>query len=507
MTLNYSKKVMRQFLKPKNFGKIKNPDAIGKVGNPVCLPPEEKIYLNNQFQEIKNSKKNDIVRSHDSTENKIIRKTSKNHKGKLITIKNALGKTSLTQEHLIYALKVPKKDKYFRHKGKKTLIPSWYHAEHLEKGDIVLYPINKKVKDIKRLEINIQKRKYDFRSKNIPSKTPLNNDLMRLFGYFLSEGNIQEKPSKTYISFTLNIKETNISEDITKITKKLFDIDAITKKRADKNTLEVYIYQVHLAKWFKSLFGNGALEKKIPKELMELPLRKQEELIKGLWMGDGCINLNRKGPRANYVTISYQLAQQIKELLLRQEIIPSIYLNKEKISKWAKHKKAYRIHVGQRKSLIKLAKILKRKHNPITYETINSWIEKEVLFTPITKIETKNYSGKVYNLEIEKVHSYISEAIALHNCGDIMEMYLKINKKTKVIKQIKFQTYGCAAAIASTSMLTQLVKGKTLEQAQKLTMQDIKNSLNDLPKIKVHCSSLAIQALKKAIENYKKKNK
>ena len=240
---------------------------------------------------------------------------------------------------------------------------------------------------------------------------------------------------------------------------------------------------------------------------MELPLRKQEELIKGLWMGDGCINLNRKGPRANYVTISYQLAQQIKELLLRQEIIPSIYLDKEKISKWAKHKKAYRIHVGQRKSLIKLAKILKRKHNPITYETINSWIEKEVLFTPITKIETKNYSGKVYNLEIEKVHSYISEAIALHNCGDIMEMYLKINKKTKVIKQIKFQTYGCAAAIASTSMLTQLVKGKTLEQAQKLTMQDIKNSLNDLPKIKVHCSSLAIQALKKAIENYKKKNK
>lgn len=92
-------------------------------------------------------------------------------------------------------------------------------------------------------------------------------------------------------------------------------------------------------------------------------------------------------------------------------------------------------------------------------------------------------------------------------CGDVMELHLKIDKKTKVIKQIKFQTFGCVAAIASTSMLTQLVKGKTLEQAQKLTMQDVKNSLHDLPKIKIHCSSMAIQALKKAINNYKEKNK
>lgn len=92
-------------------------------------------------------------------------------------------------------------------------------------------------------------------------------------------------------------------------------------------------------------------------------------------------------------------------------------------------------------------------------------------------------------------------------CGDIMEMHLKINKKTNIIKDIKFQTYGCIAAIASTSMLTQLVKGKTLEQAQKLTMKDVKNALHDLPKIKIHCSSMAVQALKKAIDNYKGGNK
>jgi len=91
-------------------------------------------------------------------------------------------------------------------------------------------------------------------------------------------------------------------------------------------------------------------------------------------------------------------------------------------------------------------------------------------------------------------------------CGDIMEMYLKINKKTNKITKIRFQTYGCVAAIASTSMLTQLAKGKTLDEAEKLTMSDVKNALKDLPKIKIHCASMAIQALQKAIKKYRREN-
>ena len=92
-------------------------------------------------------------------------------------------------------------------------------------------------------------------------------------------------------------------------------------------------------------------------------------------------------------------------------------------------------------------------------------------------------------------------------CGDIKELEIKVDKKTNIIKDIKFQTFGCAAAIASTSMLTQLVKGKTLEEAEKVTMKDIKENLEDLPQIKIHCSSMAIQALKDAIKNYKQNNK
>jgi len=89
-------------------------------------------------------------------------------------------------------------------------------------------------------------------------------------------------------------------------------------------------------------------------------------------------------------------------------------------------------------------------------------------------------------------------------CGDIMQLQIKV--KDNKIKDIKFKTFGCAAAIASTSMITQMVKGKTLEYAEKLTMKDVAEELKGLPQIKMHCSTMGIQTLRKAIKDYKQKN-
>lgn len=89
-------------------------------------------------------------------------------------------------------------------------------------------------------------------------------------------------------------------------------------------------------------------------------------------------------------------------------------------------------------------------------------------------------------------------------CGDIMRMYLKI--KDNVIEDIKFQTFGCGAAVATSSMVTELVKGKTLEEALKVTKMDVADALDGLPPIKMHCSNLAEEAIKLAIEDYRKKN-
>lgn len=89
-------------------------------------------------------------------------------------------------------------------------------------------------------------------------------------------------------------------------------------------------------------------------------------------------------------------------------------------------------------------------------------------------------------------------------CGDIMKMYLKI--ENNVIKDAKFKTFGCGAAVATSSMATELIIGKTLEEALDITNSTVAEALDGLPPVKMHCSNLAQQAVKAAIEDYKKRN-
>lgn len=94
-------------------------------------------------------------------------------------------------------------------------------------------------------------------------------------------------------------------------------------------------------------------------------------------------------------------------------------------------------------------------------------------------------------------------------CGDMMKIYIKVKKdakKREVISDIKFETLGCASAIATSSMITDLAKGKTLEKAQRITRQDVAEALEGLPPIKMHCSNLAADGLHEAIRDYKENN-
>ena len=91
-------------------------------------------------------------------------------------------------------------------------------------------------------------------------------------------------------------------------------------------------------------------------------------------------------------------------------------------------------------------------------------------------------------------------------CGDIMKIYLKINSD-EVIEDVKFETFGCGSAIASSSMATQMIKGKPVSEALKLTNQAVTEALDGLPPHKVHCSVLAEKAIKKAVNDYYENNK
>ncbi len=88
-------------------------------------------------------------------------------------------------------------------------------------------------------------------------------------------------------------------------------------------------------------------------------------------------------------------------------------------------------------------------------------------------------------------------------CGDMMSVYIKV--KDDKIEDIKFKTFGCGAAIATTSMTTELAKGKTLDEAMKITRQNVADELGGLPPIKMHCSNLAADALHEAIKDYRKR--
>ena len=89
-------------------------------------------------------------------------------------------------------------------------------------------------------------------------------------------------------------------------------------------------------------------------------------------------------------------------------------------------------------------------------------------------------------------------------CGDIMKMFLEV--EDGVIKDVKFKTFGCGAAIATSSMATEMIKGKTLKEALKLTNKAVAEALDGLPAHKMHCSVLAEEAIKNALEDYFKKN-
>jgi len=113
-----------------------------------------------------------------------------------------------------------------------------------------------------------------------------------------------------------------------------------------------------------------------------------------------------------------------------------------------------------------------------------------------------NHFRKPHNVGVLEGKNVAVGRVGNPVCGDLMEMYIKVENDR--IKDIKFQTFGCGSAIATSSMITDLVRGKTLDEAMKVTRNDVADELDGLPPIKMHCSNLAADALHAAIKNYQK---
>jgi len=129
------------------------------------------------------------------------------------------------------------------------------------------------------------------------------------------------------------------------------------------------------------------------------------------------------------------------------------------------------------------------------------------LYSPIVKDHFYNPRNVMPDEMIDYYEADGMGEVGSPACGDVMRMWIKVDPKSKKITDCKWRTFGCASAIASTSVLSEMVIGMRVEEAKKIKPQDIAVRLGGLPKVKIHCSVLGDQALRAAIENWENKLK
>jgi NifU-like protein involved in Fe-S cluster formation len=478
----YSEKVMEHFRNPRNVGTIENPDGVGHVGNPVCgdimelyikvenniivdakfktfgcLPANEEVVLSKGgWEKSSNIRKGTKVINSEGNQTYVIETYIRNYTGKLYKIVpfvSPFNCFSVTPEHPILCIK-REWVKGARHYGQKcdwlrveednlfSTNPDFVKARQLSEGDYLIFNVNRKVKN----------------------NTIFTEDVMRLMGYYLSEGYISAQGS--VVAFSFNKKENKLIKEVTILLQKI--VGKKPKTRIRDNVAEVYICSRKLVRFLTYHCKKIARDKSLSEDVLLLPFSKQWEMIETYLYGDGDRYRRRSHNSQTYriITTSKLLAIQMQEMLARGGIFASI----RQIFKTD-------CYIGDRKLKDSVQYLLSLKLNRFhKFAHYNS----RYFLIPIKKIYIENFRGPVYNFQVyNEPNAYLVKGFAVHNCG---------------------------AAIATSSMVTELVKGKTVDEALKISNKAVAEALGGLPPIKMHCSLLAEEALKSAIEDYLKKS-
>lgn len=479
--LPYSEKVMDHFMNPRNVGEIPDADGIGNVGNPICgdvmrmyikiendvivdakfktfgcLPANEKVVLSEGgWKEVSGIHKGTMVINSDGKEAPTTELFIRDYVGKLLRITpfvSPFNSFSVTSEHPIFCIKrewvkagrrSSSKSGWLRIREEDLLLaePAFIKANELSEGDYLIFNVNKEIKD-----------------NNLFTK-----EMMRLIGYYLSEGYISAQGG--VVAFAFHKKEKPLIEDVKAILRNT--VGKEPKSRVRDNVTEVYICSRKLVRFLTSHCKKIARNKSLSKDILLLPFSKQREMIKTYLSGDGDSYRRRPLNSKTYriITVSEPLAIQIQEILARGGIFASIrqiqktdcYIDNRKLKDSTQHLVSF-----------KLVRSNKFVHYNNKYFAV-----------PIKKIHVENFSGPVYNFQVyNEPNSYLVKGFAVHNCG---------------------------AAIATSSMVTEMVKGKTIGEALRISNRAVAEALGGLPSIKMHCSVLAEEALRSALKDYYKR--
>jgi len=380
-----------------------------------CLPPGQRVWTQSGLKPIECVTNGEKVLTHLGTLQDVTKTMQRHHSGQLITIKAALlGKTiSITPEHEVLTIE----RKQYEHKSGKSFQENfqrsekrgaaWKPAKELNIGDAVAFPVPQTTIDLIQLDVSaympevsnwIQDDNWYYtrgRGKQGRGKLPkyisINNDFMRLAGWYLSEGSAGI--SGVYIA---NISP-KAQDEIVQLFQSVFDVSS----KADGKG--VWCRSRSVSNLLENLFGKGAHKKKIPDFVLHLPKEKQKHLLKSLWAGDGHIHKSR----VLYKTVSENLALGISYLTARLGAMPYIQRN----PKW--FNLSYR---GQ--SMIKMQELFGSTSLHRKGIRDQHWVRENLIWLPIRQIETIEYSGLVYNLEVETANSYATENFIVHNCQD-----------------------------------------------------------------------------------------
>lgn len=480
----YSKKVMEHIRHPRNLGEIKNPDGMATVGDRICgdvmrlflkiekkkgkdyikdvkfqtlgcLPPEEEVVLGKGvWERIGRVSQELMVLNSDGEETLVAKLYSRKYKGPLLTIipfVSPFNSFSLTPEHPVLCVK----RNWLKKARRSSLKCDWLRVD--KKELLSTAPDYVKAKELGKGDYLV----FSFNHRVVDNRL-FTKEMMRLLGYYLAEGYIT---TGSVINFSFNRKEKKLIEEVKSL---VFNITGKkTSERTRGNVTEVRFCSKKWADFIYSMAGRLAREKALCLPVLVLPFAKQWEMIKTYMLGDGDVYRRRSVDSKTYriVTTSKNLAIQVQEMLARGGIFVSIreIFKTNCVIEGRKLKDSTQYLISFK---------LKEKHRFVHKR-------KRYFLVPVRKIKVRNFKGLVYNFQVgSEPNSYLTRGFAVHNCG---------------------------AAIATSSMITTMVKGKLLSEAEKITKKAIAEALGGLPSAKFHCSMLAADVLKKAIENYRKK--
>ena len=369
-----------------------------------CFPKGSLIKKENGFIPIEDIKRGDQVITGKGVKKKVLLTMKRDYNGELISVRTRKCNevVNMTADHEVYVVKA--QTKYFQNYKIEKI-----SAEDLTKNDYLIYPINQKIKDSQFLYLskylNRALKNYGPKTRSLKNKIKIDDSLLKLLGYYIAEGSNH----RAYIRFSLGPRELDFAQEIQVLLKKIFSLESGIHiiRKDNKKGIEVTCCNSNLSNIFENLCGKGAENKHIPDEFIFLPPQKQKIIVEAIWKGDGHISKKGKKSRAgqkSITSISRILIYQIKDILLRLSFEPSLFYFPPKIDKNnVKHGASFTVNWRED---------LRASYTSfLTQNKIKYWL------LPITQISRRDFKGTVYNLTIDKIHSYIANHFVVGNCG------------------------------------------------------------------------------------------